>query len=285
MLPVTRTPLSKWIINLINYIPNLSLIITPLVLSPLIIGANVSTESKCAFLVLLTATLWAFNPIPLPITSMFPIVLLPLLSLASTETACSAYLKGNNMLFLGCLALALAVEKSNLHQRVALKVLLCVSTKFNWILLCFMLTTASFSMWIVSTATVAMMLPIADEIFNNLFSSIDELNENGKHEYRNDKSLAVVQAVDAGKGNGHVLGETIKLATLNGHNGVAINGNRHVVKMPHLKEETQETLSEVAKIKARKMFYLCIAYSATIGSVSTLTANGPNLVMKDVLEE
>lgn len=316
-------------LSLFSAIPNLSLVFTPLLLSPLIIGEEVSSESKCAFLVLLTATLWAFNPIPLPITSMFPIVLLPLLSLASTETACSAYLKGNNMLFLGCLALALAVEKSNLHQRVALKVLLGVSTQFNWILLCFMLTTASFSMWLVSTATVAMMLPIADEIFNNLFSSIDELNENGVAKAK--PMVVAVQMETMGNGeltkngtasNGvnHQLQqrkpplEPVKLITFNGKGSTAVNGNRVVTgvaltsppslplalppptnghitksmvpfKINEKEDESQETLSAAAKIKVRKMFYLCIAYSATIGSVSTLTANGPNLVMKDILEE
>lgn len=243
------------IVKAFNCIPNVSILVTPLVLSPLIVGVDVSTESKCAFLILLIATLWTFNPIPLPITSMFPIVLLPLLSLASTETACSAYLKGNNMLFLGCLTLALAVEKSNLHQRVALKVLLSVSTQFQWILLTFMLTTTFFSMWLVSTATVAMMLPIADEIFNNLFSSFDELNEN------KEDSLSMVMVND----------DSIEKDSNNGKS--TPTGEEH------------ELIIQASKAKVRKMFYLCIAYAATIGSVSTLTSNGPNLIMKDILEE
>jgi sodium-dependent dicarboxylate transporter 2/3/5 len=71
----------------------LVLIITPLALLPLI--THVSTpESRCFYVVLLMAIFWATEPIPLPVTALFPVVLLPLLGLSSTESACAPYLKG-----------------------------------------------------------------------------------------------------------------------------------------------------------------------------------------------
>lgn len=175
---------------LFDTVPNLVLVVAPFALLPMIIGDEVTPESKCAYLVYLMAILWTFNPIPLAITSLLPIVLLPLLNLASTEVVCSAYLRGSNMLFFGCLALALAIEKSNLHQRIALRVLLGVRTEFTRILLGFMLTTMFFSMWIVSTATVALMLPIADEIFKNLFNMT--LEGHAERETRSRRASSII---------------------------------------------------------------------------------------------
>lgn len=256
-----------------EYAPNVSLIVTPLLLLPFIIGDSASPESKCTYMVLLMAVFWTLNPIPMPITSLFPIVLLPLLGLASTDEACRSYFKANNMLFFGCLTLALAIEKSNLHQRIALKILLNISAKFSLIALCFMVTTMCFSMWIVSTATVVMMLPIADEIFHNLFTSIDQTKA--------PKPLTSQKSFES-ESNGQVI-------SINGSgqqlDSVKVYNNNPVKVTIQEPEEQMEKLSEEEKTRICKMFYLCLAYAGTIGSVSTLTANGPNLIMKEILEK
>lgn len=275
---------SNWLKSAINYAPNVSLIVTPLLLLPFIIGEDVSSESKCTFLVLLMAVFWTLNPIPLPITSLFPIVLLPLLGLASTETACGSYLKANNMLFFGCLTLALAIEKSNLHQRIALKVLLSISYKFSLISLCFMMTTMCFSMWIVSTATVAMMLPIADEIFNHLFT-YDDYNAKVRPLTPSPQKIPIMfPSVDVDFQKMPNGGQASLIKYSHNENPDLWYSSEH--KLPFSDSaDKPETLSEDQKKQVRKLFYLCIAYAATIGSVSTLTSNGPNLIMKDILEK
>lgn len=258
--------------HFIRFMPNLSLILTPLLLLPILVINEQSTdELKCLYLIIVMAILWSLNPIPLPITSMLPIVMLPLLGLATTEIACGAYLRANNMLFLGCLTLALAIEKSNFHQRIALKVLSSCQTQFQWMLLGFMMTTMFFSMWIVSTATVAMMLPIMDEIFRNIFASIDSIRNEQK---QNDQ-----------KTNGNAVCCCC-------HNDNDNDDDRIDVKIDNdnNKIDNSDDEEELIKLMARKeqickLFYLCIAYSATIGGVSTLTSNGPNLIMKDILEK
>ena len=74
------------------------LVITPLLLLPLV--TTIATpESRCAFVVILMATYWATEPMPLPITALFPVVLLPLLGLASSEDACAPYLKSMSLLY------------------------------------------------------------------------------------------------------------------------------------------------------------------------------------------
>ncbi|XP_054166011.1 Na(+)/citrate cotransporter-like, partial [Oppia nitens] len=224
------------------------LIITPIVLLPLLTTIATS-ESRCAYVVLIMAIFWATEPIPLPITALLPVILLPLLGLSTTEEACTPFLKSSNMLFLGCLALALAVERSNLHKRIALKVLLKVGTQFEWLLLGFMLTTMMLSMWIVSTATVAMMLPIADEILSHLFANNNTVEDNNKK---------LIQNYDKDNNKPTILTTVVTI---------------------------DEDFDRIKRNKLSKLLYLSIAYSATMGSVSTLTANGPNIVMKHLLEE
>ena len=92
----------------------------------------------------LKAAYWVTEALPLPITSLMPMVLLPFLGLCSTNEVGINYLKSTNFMFLGGLILALAVEHSGLHQRVALKILLMIGTSPRNLLLGFMITTGTY---------------------------------------------------------------------------------------------------------------------------------------------
>lgn len=111
---------------------------------------------------------WLSNRIPLGVTALLPLILFPLAGILSPKEVGALYGHPIIFLFLGGFALGLAIEKWNLHRRIALHILLRSGTSPNRILLGTMLATAALSMWISNTATTIMMLPIGLSLFQLL---------------------------------------------------------------------------------------------------------------------
>ena len=118
----------------------------------------------------LMALWWVSEIVPLAITSLLPVILFPLLGVMNGKEVSSTYFNHVILLFLGGFLVALAMQKWDLHKRIALKILLWVGTGPAKILLGFMLATAFLSMWISNTATSMLMIPI-------LISIIDQLED------------------------------------------------------------------------------------------------------------
>jgi len=133
----------------------------------------------CAYCILVCAVYWVFECAPLAITSMIPVVILPLAGVLGTNEVCMNYLTGTNMMFLAGLIMAIAVEHSGLHERVALNIIRAIGTSRRRLMLGFMLCTMFLSMWISNTAATAMMVPILDAI-DSAVNKVNEIEIGGK---------------------------------------------------------------------------------------------------------
>lgn len=119
------------------------------------------------------ATWWVTEAIPIPATSLLPLILFPL-SGAVEGSVASSYADNTIFLFLGGFIIALAMEKWNLHRRIALNIILFVGTSTQRLILGFMVATGFLSMWISNTATAMMMMPIGMAIIAHVDTAIKE---------------------------------------------------------------------------------------------------------------
>jgi sodium-dependent dicarboxylate transporter 2/3/5 len=111
---------------------------------------------------------WITETVHLGVTALLPLLLFPVLGLGTAKELAGYYAHPLVYLFFGGFVLALALEKSSLHYRIALWILKRTGTKDTGLIAGFMLATGFMSMWISNTATAIMMLPIATSVLGVL---------------------------------------------------------------------------------------------------------------------
>ncbi len=109
----------------------------------------------------LMITWWVTEALPMPVVALVPLILFPLLDISTLEQTAAPYANPIIFLFMGGFMLGLAIEKWNLHKRIALNIVRVTGTSGDRIVLGFILATGLLSMWLSNTATTMMMFPIA----------------------------------------------------------------------------------------------------------------------------
>ncbi len=140
---------------------------------------------------------WITEVVPLAVTALLPVVLFPMLGIMDGKMVSGTYFNHVIFLFIGGFLVALAMQKWDLHKRIALRILMLTGTKPARILLGFMLATAFLSMWISNTATTMMMVPILISVI----SQMEEQGHNGqatKNSYSTGLLLGVAYSASIG---------------------------------------------------------------------------------------
>lgn len=117
-----------------------------------------------AGIAMLMATWWMTEAIPIPVTSLLPLVLFPFFDIASVGATASPYAHSIVFLVLGGVLLGLATQRWNLHRRFALLTVLTVGTKPAQIVFGLMFASWFITMWVSNTATAVIMVPIGGSI-------------------------------------------------------------------------------------------------------------------------
>ena len=133
-----------------------------------------STQGDAVIAVALwMVTWWLIEAVSISVTALLPLLLFPLLDIMPIAEVGNNYGSPIIFLFFGGFVMALALEKVNLHRRIALNIIRITGTTPNKVVLGFMIATASLSMWISNTATVVVMLPIAMSVIKLLIDDVD----------------------------------------------------------------------------------------------------------------
>jgi sodium-dependent dicarboxylate transporter 2/3/5 len=200
--------------------------------------------SPALYVVLVMAGFWALAPIPIYISSLFPLVLAPVLRILPADRVASFYWNDAIVLFLGSFMLSRAFEVTNLHRRIALKICLVCGNRPRLLLAGFCSCAAFLSMWMSNTSTAALMVPLVMPI-------VEELD-----------------AADEG-------------AELNLEEGSA--DMEEVSSSQEMLVESRSNQRAVPSTPFSKSLLLGIAYSCSIGGTCTLVGTGPNVVLVSTL--
>ncbi|XP_039099296.1 solute carrier family 13 member 4 isoform X1 [Hyaena hyaena] len=153
---------------------NLLLVIfVPLMLLPLPV-LHPSSEAACAYVLIVTAVYWVSEAVPLGAAALVPAFLYPFFGVLRSSEVAAEYFKNTTLLLVGVICVAAAVEKWNLHKRIALRMVMMAGAKPGMLLLCFMCCTTLLSMWLSNTSTTAMVMPIVEAVLQELVSAEEE---------------------------------------------------------------------------------------------------------------
>nr|CAH8854623.1 unnamed protein product [Trichobilharzia regenti] len=212
--------------------------------------------AKAAYVLLLMSGLWITEIIPIYVTGLIPMVLGPLLQLSYPSKISPAYTTDTNMLTLGGLLMACAVENNDVHKRIAISILRLFGSDPKMLLFGIMLPSWFLSMWMSNTATTAMMITIVDALLTNLtkIEEEDYLETDGGNELLQEER------------------NTVQERTHNSYSQLndAELSPDHVVRQ----SMSPKRLKEVLRMNAG--LSLSISYASSVGGIATTVGTPPN---------
>ncbi len=144
--------------------------------SPTPEGLSAEAQATAALFLLMGAW-WATEAVPVAVTALVPLALFPMLGIVDIQSAADPYANKTIYLFFGGFLIATAIQKWDLHKRIALFVLENAGSNGASLIFGFMLTAAVISMWVMNTATTIMLLPIGLAVVTVVKTTVNHLSD------------------------------------------------------------------------------------------------------------
>ena len=127
---------------------------------------------------------WCTEAVPVAVTALIPLVVFPLFGIGNIKVIATPYSSPIIYLFWGGFVLALAIEKWNLHKRIALMILTSAGHSGRSLIGGFMFASAIISMWVMNTSTTLMLLPIGVSVIKIVNQTGNEISNTQKHNFQ-----------------------------------------------------------------------------------------------------
>ncbi|BCZ16931.1 Sodium-dependent transporter NaDC-1 [Helicobacter sp. NHP19-003] len=204
-----------------------------------------------AAIAVLMGVWWMSEAIELVATALLPLVLFTLCGVASFKDVGASYASPIIFLFMGGFVLAMAMQRWNLHTRIALNIIALVGTSPRALVAGFMLATAFLSMWVSNTATAVMMMPVGLSVLQLVAKLLEQNQEQAK-------------PLDSSP-----------LSRTSTQGGILQN----------IVDKGKDAKTPVHRTNFSVCLMLGIAYSASIGSLGTLIGTPPNALLAGYMQE
>jgi len=239
------------------------------------------------------ACFWIFDVLPISVTALLPYILFPSLGLMSSGAVAAKYMSNTNLLLVGGFMIAIAIEETGLHQRIALGALKLVGSNPRCLMFGFMMVTWILSMCIANTSTAALMVPIVLSVLEELHKGEQQQLEGGFTNGLEDTIIITNDTVELN--SNEVTSNRDDDQETSFHNGALREKPRlsddavNVIDSRDIPQKGEKKISgyepdavDESATRGSKLdvgLLLCIPFACSIGGVGTLTGTDLNLYL------
>uniref|UniRef100_A0A8C4M2G3 Solute carrier family 13 member 4 n=1 Tax=Equus asinus asinus TaxID=83772 RepID=A0A8C4M2G3_EQUAS len=229
-------------------------------------------EAACAYVLIVTAVYWVSEAVPLGAAALVPAFLYPFFGVLRSSEVAAEYFKNTTLLLVGVICVAAAVEKWNLHKRIALRMVIMAGAKPGMLLLCFMCCTTLLSMWLSNTSTTAMVMPIVEAVLQELVSAEEEQLVAGN------SSAEEAEPISTNLNGVPTITNPIKTAHHQGKKQLPSQEKPLVLTPGPRNRDLNRKYKSQHDQMICKCLSLSISYAATIGGLTTIIGTSTSLI-------